>query len=285
MNLQVQASRSCSHSTPSVPSSICFKKRYVPEDINEEKISSRRSALLLQEQAQKTEKALQFENEDKQEIPAAQSSGFDLVFFTQITRPSDDEMDSLDYSVSQGDSSSVLSEISSASGRKKKAWDLREFSVPVKNYCHHSLTITVYDQQHRAGDTVWFRVSTNGEAGYKEYEDTEILDHIEEVIEQDSQFSFYLRTKYGKRDFESNLFGPDLILFALKSILRRARRRDGIVIPDVSASLLKPALTQKRKEKVQKKQHAQQEQPCFLSWLLMGLPGGSDRHSAFIGLS
>jgi hypothetical protein len=165
-----------------------------------------------------------------------------------------------DWIVSHADWNTVSSDISLESGyssadeSKVEVWDLRDHPSAVVDYCKHSWTIEVYNRDHLAGDTVWFRAFKNGIAGYRECEDCEILDYIDLTIESDPRSCFYIKTT--SNDQESiSFFTSDLILHALHAILRRAEYEDGIVLPT------KPGDSRKRVPKGENK-----ERKSFLSW-------------------
>lgn len=111
----------------------------------------------------------------------------------------------------------------------------------------HSWTIFIYDSHHKAGDTVWCRAWDNASPKYCEYEDTEILDFVREVVKSAPYSSFYVRTARSNGDESVTLFEAKNILRALRSILDRAIHKHGIEIPSLEE--LKQAPLHERREK------------------------------------
>jgi hypothetical protein len=254
------------------------------DDITE-KIGSSRKALLLQEQAKaqvRKDMAEQMmlntssDSEDKPETPSCDSDLKEHMYpmrrlFPRVP-PQPEETLSFELILSHADSSTVSSDVSVVTGDEweEEVWDLNEYPIAVTDYRKYSWTIEVYDREHLSGDTVWFRVSYNGRAGYRELEDLEILDFIGMAINMNPCFCFYVKTKFGDTDDDVSLFESALIMPALKTILQQADYQDGIEIPTEWEMLRKRTLKSEKKEK-----------RCFLSWLFPVPLGAADRRSAF----
>lgn len=139
--------------------------------------------------------------------------------------------DLCDLEVSLDDSSTAASTMAGAEG-EKDTWattvnDLYRSEAHVAN----SWTIFVHDRNHQAGDTVWFRVWKNGSKDFLEFEDTEILVYIREIIKRVPRSCFYFK-KVGSDGHEYvSLIESNLIVRALTAILERAMRLNGIAIP------------------------------------------------------
>lgn len=200
---------------------------------------------------------------------------YDYMYPTQYWFPSyahrPEELFSPNLILYEDDLSSVSSDISlvSEDDTEDEVWDLRDYPCPVADYREHSLTIEVYDRERIAGDTLWFRVSHNGKAGYCEYEDKEILGFVQSIIESNPDSCFYVKHKFSGGDDEPvSFFESRYIPYVLLEIMRLAKHFDEIRIlyrPD-------PALDDKKKA----------ENKCFLSWLSRLPFGHSDRKPAYI---
>ena len=260
MNSQVQPS-------PLLPKPILMRSRpkYFFHDDITEKIGSSRQALLLQEQARAQAR--------QNEMEKALADPFDMYDSTDPHQP--EQQQDFDLILSHDDTSIVSSAISLATGEdwEDDVWDLSEYSA-VADYRKYSWTIDVYDRERIAGDSVWFRVSYNGQAGYREYEDTEIIKNIQTTIRMNSCFCFYVRVKFGDSDDDEpvSLFESELIVPALKAILRQAECTDEIVIPT------KSEVQRKKVPKAQEKR----DKHCFLPWLFRFPFSGTDKQPLFI---
>lgn len=273
MTTQVQPS-------PTLPKPILMRSRpkkvFFLDDVTE-KIGSSRQALLLQEQAraqaskERTHKMTlngSFDNE-------VSSDTYDYTYPTynvplnDVSQPQ--EQQSFDLIVSPDDLSTVSSDISIESESEEKVWDLRDYPIPMKNFRADSWTIEVYDRQRIAGDTLWFRVSRNGTAGYLEYEDKEILGFVERAIAANPDSCYYIKVKFSgcSDDAKVSFFEPRYIPYVLRELLQKAKYNDEIKI----LYRLDPAFEIKK------------ESNCFLSWLFrFPMFGGSSRVSAFTQL-
>jgi hypothetical protein len=156
--------------------------------------------------------------------------------------------------------------------------DVSDLPYYVADDCRLSCTIEVYDRDHRHGHSVWFRVSYNGSYDYYELENREILDYVDDIIDQNPQMGFYIKTKLGKNDHPPAVFfETSHILLLLETILDRAKGEDGIRIPkrrEIEEKKKEIALLRKRARRRKKKMES-----CWFSWLIRGL---SNQQSAFV---
>ncbi|GAX18173.1 hypothetical protein FisN_25Hh157 [Fistulifera solaris] len=262
------------------PKLVRFTPVFNFHDDMTEKIGSSRKALLKQEQAKAlvrkdmAEKMMlntSSDSEDKPETPGddLNEQVHPMRRLFPVVPPQPEETLPFDLILSQDDSNIVSSDVSVVTGDEweEEVWDLSDYPLVVADYRKYSWTIEVYDREHLSGDTVWFRVSYNGRAGYRELEDMEMLEFIEMAITMNPCFCFYVKTKFGDSDDEVSLFEADLIMRVLKTIIQHAEYQDGIEIPT------EWELRRKRTFKPQKK-----EKGCFLSWLFPA----AERRSAFV---
>lgn len=266
----MQSSYGRLHSAFAKPSPLRVKHIYVLHDAITEFESSRKALQFRgHANAQKDEKENMplhdlIENEDDQMTIKDHSNVCGYMYPTLYAFPStpcrseeSEELDSLDLSESQDDSSTLSFDLSLASEEEweEELVELLDYPSTVADYRVHSCTVEVYDREHQRGNTVWFRVSYNGSTRYRDHEDTEILDFVAGAIELNPRICFYIKTKFGESDnAPASLFGSDLIIQALNSILQRAQCEDGIEIPNQTELLREHVPTNEEKEK-----------PCFLS--------------------
>ncbi|GAX28786.1 hypothetical protein FisN_25Lh157 [Fistulifera solaris] len=267
------------------PKLVRFMPVFNFHDDMTEKIGSSRKALLLQEQAKAlvrkdmAEQIMLNTSSDSEDKPKATSDDADLKEHMHpmrrlipIVPHQPEETPSFELILSHDDSSTVSSDVSVVTGEEweEEVWDLKDYPIAIADYRKYSWTIEVYDREHLSGDTVWFRVSYNGKAGYRELEDMEILEFIDMAIKMNPCFCFYVKTKFGDGDDDIALFESDLIIRVLKTIIQQAEYQDGIEIPTEWEMLRKRTLKFQKKEK-----------GCFLSWLFPVPLGAAERRSAF----
>jgi hypothetical protein len=161
---------------------------------------------------------------------------------------------------------------------EEDAWDLPYY---VADDGMPSCTIEVYDRDHRHGHTVWFRASYNGSYDYYELENMEILDYVADIIDQNPQIGFYVKTKLGKgAHAPAVFFETEHILLVLETVLDRATCEDDIRIPkrrEIQEKRKTANLLRKRAQRRKKKMES-----CWFSWLVRGLSGSSNKKSAFV---
>ncbi|GAX09665.1 hypothetical protein FisN_19Lh133 [Fistulifera solaris] len=157
------------------------------------------------------------------------------------------------------DSSSVSSDISLARpGESEDVSYLRGYNHNLRDDMEvkrtHSLTIHIFSKNRRAGDTLWFRIWHNESDGFRDFEETEIFDFTQRVIERDPSHCFYVKST-GCGGYEYiEIYESDLIDRALSDILERAKDRDTIFLPSIrklTRERMREEKREKRRERMQ----------------------------------
>ncbi|GAX14869.1 hypothetical protein FisN_29Lh081 [Fistulifera solaris] len=191
--------------------------------------------------------------------------------FLEVPRHFEEDFDEL-QSLALSEST-VGSEISWDA--EENAWDLPYY---VADDGMPSCTIEVYDRDHQHGHSVWFRASYNGSYDYYELEGMEIVNYVADIIDQNPQIGFYIKTKLGKNaDAPAVFFETGDIMLVLETVLDRATCEDGIRIPKRREILeTKKAMVLARKRAMRRKKKIES---CWFSWLVRGL---SNKRSASV---
>ena len=108
-------------------------------------------------------------------------------------------------------------------------------------YRPHSWTILIHDQ----GDSVSCRIWYNEGNGFSECKNKEIFETVHMILELVPDSCFYLKTTGCDGHESVTLFESDLIVRALTTILKKAKKSSSIVIPNKEEVLF--SLTREKK--------------------------------------